>query len=137
MAFGHFKHSRSTSHFLCLLAYVGPRVMPNYNACNWFTYFFTCNEGLLCCSWFAFSVLLQCVTYESRRLLSLFRSCFYWMCEFQVSKVFDVNSSLEKRLDTMAVSYDFVLPHDLLQLNYSKHILQLLVEKRSAVLDNI
>ena len=35
------------------------------------------------------------------------------MCEFQVSKIFDVNSSLEKRLDTMAVSYDFVLPHDL------------------------
>ena len=63
--------------------------------------------------WFAFSVLLQCVTYESRRLLSLFQFCFYWMCEFQVSKVFDVNSSLEKRLDTMAVSYDFVLPHDL------------------------
>ena len=87
--------------------------MPNYIACNWFTYFFTCNEGLLCCSWFAFSVLLQCVTYESRRLLSLFQFCFYWMCEFQVSKVFDVNSSLEKRLDTMAVSYDFVLPHDL------------------------
>ena len=64
-------------------------------------------------SWFAFSVLLQCVTYESRSLLSLFRFCFYWMCEFQVSRVFDVNSSLEKRLDIMVVFYDFVFPHDL------------------------
>ena len=53
------------------------------------------------------------MTYESRRLLSLFRFCFYWMCEFQVSRVFDVNSSLEKRLDIMVVFYDFVFPHDL------------------------
>ena len=64
-------------------------------------------------SWFAFSVLLQCVTYESRSLLSLFRFCFHWMCEFQVSRVFDVNSSLEKRLEIMVVFYDFVFPHDL------------------------
>ena len=35
------------------------------------------------------------------------------MCEFQVSRVFDVNSSLEKRLDIMVVFYDFVFPHDL------------------------
>ena len=43
------------------------------------------------------------MTDESRRLLSLFQFCFYWMCEFQVSRIFDVSSSLEKRLDKMVV----------------------------------
>ena len=32
------------------------------------------------------------------------------MCKFQVSRVFDVSSSLEKQLDTMVVFYDFVFP---------------------------
>ena len=104
--FGHYNYSRSTSHFLCLLTHVGPRAMRNSIARNWFNYFTTCNQGLSCCSCFAFSVLLQCVTYKSRRLLSLFWFCFYWMCEFQVSRAFDVNSSLQKRLDTMVVFYD-------------------------------
>ena len=42
-----------------------------------------------------------------------FDSVYIWICEFQVSRVFDVNSSLEKRLGTMVVFYDFVFPHDL------------------------
>ena len=42
-----------------------------------------------------------------------FGSVFIGCVNFQVSRIFDVNSSLEKRLDIMVVFYDFVFPHDL------------------------
>ena len=39
-------------------------------------------------------------------MLSLFRFFFYWICEFQVRRIFDVSSSLEKRLDKMVMFND-------------------------------
>ena len=98
--YGHFNQSRSTLHYLCLLIQVGPRAMRNHIARNWLTYFFVCNEGSSCVPGLPFLFFSNSCTYESTRLLSLFRFCLYWMCDFQVSRVFDVNSSLEKRPDT-------------------------------------
>ena len=42
-----------------------------------------------------------------------FSSVFLGCVIFQVSRIFDVSSSIEKWLDTMVVFYDFVFPHNL------------------------
>ena len=71
--------------------------LANYIAWNVPIFFLNEGAGFSFFSWFACSILLHCVTCESRCLLPLFQFSFSWACELQVSRIFGVSFCVRQK----------------------------------------